>query len=519
MPPRRPAAQCVRYMAAFWFIILLVTFFSGFAAATTGVTTSTSNQKPTYITSLPGLDGALPSLLETGYVTVDEENGAELFYYFVESEGDPGRDPVLLWLTGGHRCSVLSGLVFEIGPVELVREPYDGISLPRLRWNPNSWTKVASILFVDSPVGAGFSFSRDPNGYDVGDVSASLQLIEFLYKWFSAHEDYLANPFYLGGGSYAAKLVPFITQKISEGIEAGVRPIINLKGYTVGNPLTGDSIDFDSRVPYCHGVGVISDQLYKTIMDNCHGKGYSNPRTFICAKAMSKFNELFDEISAPHILHNKCIAVSPGPSDVSRRKILNEEVDLLQNPPPRPPIECIEYPHYLLYFWVNNNATRETLGIKKGTVNEWVRCHQGDLPYDEDIVNGIEYHRKVASLNYRTLVYSGDHDAVLPFLSTQAWVRSLSDHIVDDWRAWHLDGQSAGFTMTYGNNVTFATVKDWVPNPWYRTQPILSSVHHKGYSNQLGRRTYCTRVPAREMFCNVQPLDFQQATLICVHLM
>uniref|UniRef100_A0A0E0HY96 carboxypeptidase D n=1 Tax=Oryza nivara TaxID=4536 RepID=A0A0E0HY96_ORYNI len=459
MPPRRPAAQCVRYMAAFWFIILLVSFFSGFAAATTGETTSTSNPKPTYITSLPGLDGALPSLLETGYVTVDEENGAELFYYFVESEGDPGRDPVLLWLTGGHRCSVLSGLVFEIGPVELVREPYDGISLPRLRWNPNSWTKVASILFVDSPVGAGFSFSRDPNGYDVGDVSASLQLIEFLYKWFSAHEDYLANPFYLGGGSYAAKLVPFITQKISEGIEAGVRPIINLKGYTVGNPLTGDSIDFDSRVPYCHGVGVISDQLYKTIMDNCHGKGYSNPRTFICAKAMSKFNELFDEISAPHILHNKCIAVSPGPSDVSRRKILNEEVDLLQNPPPRPPIECIEYPHYLLYFWVNNNATRETLGIKKGTVNEWVRCHQGDLPYDEDIVNGIEYHRKVASLNYRTLVYSGDHDAVLPFLSTQAWVRSLSDHIVDDWRAWHLDGQSAGFTMTYGNNVTFATVK------------------------------------------------------------
>lgn len=66
--------------------------------------------------------------------------------------------------------------------MELVREPYDGISLPRLRWNPNSWTKVASILFVDSPVGAGFSFSRDPNGYDVGDVSASLQLIEFLYK-------------------------------------------------------------------------------------------------------------------------------------------------------------------------------------------------------------------------------------------------------------------------------------------------------------------------------------------------
>jgi serine carboxypeptidase-like clade 1 len=48
-------------------------------------------------------------------VTVDEENGAELFYYFIESERDPRRDPVLLWLTGGDRCSVLSGLFFEIG--------------------------------------------------------------------------------------------------------------------------------------------------------------------------------------------------------------------------------------------------------------------------------------------------------------------------------------------------------------------------------------------------------------------
>ncbi|KAB8115105.1 hypothetical protein EE612_055164, partial [Oryza sativa] len=103
------------------------------------------------------------------------ENGAELFYYFIESEGDPSTDPVLLWLTGGDRCSVLSALFFEIGPLKLVIEPYNG-SLPRLHYHPYSWTKVASILFVDSPVGAGFSFSRDPKGYDVGDVSASLQL-------------------------------------------------------------------------------------------------------------------------------------------------------------------------------------------------------------------------------------------------------------------------------------------------------------------------------------------------------
>jgi carboxypeptidase C (cathepsin A) len=46
---------------------------------------------------------------------VDEVNGGKLFYYFIESEGNPSEDPLVLWLTGGNRCSALSGLIFEIG--------------------------------------------------------------------------------------------------------------------------------------------------------------------------------------------------------------------------------------------------------------------------------------------------------------------------------------------------------------------------------------------------------------------
>ncbi|MDK0727987.1 hypothetical protein P7A73_14740, partial [Clostridium perfringens] len=94
----------------------------------------------------------------------------------------------------------------------------------RLRYHAYSWTKVANVLFVDSPVGAGFSFSWNPKGYDVGDISASLQLKTFLTKWFIEHPDYLANPFYVGGDSYAGKIVPFLAQKISEDIEARLRP-------------------------------------------------------------------------------------------------------------------------------------------------------------------------------------------------------------------------------------------------------------------------------------------------------
>ncbi|KAL6868130.1 hypothetical protein ACP4OV_014975 [Aristida adscensionis] len=411
------------------------------------------------VASLPGFDGALPFHLETGYVTVDEENGAELFYYFIESESDPRRDPVLLWLTGGDRCTVFSSLVFEIGPVKFITEPYNG-SLPRLRYNPFSWTKAASILFIDSPVGAGFSFSRNPKGYDVGDVSSSLELMTFIRKWFNEHMDFLTNPFYLGGDSYAGKIVPYIAQKISEDIEAEVKPAINLKGYLVGNPSTGESIDSVSKVSYAHGVGLISDQLYEAIMEHCQGEDYDNPTNVICANYLTRFNKLLREVSTPHILYKKCIYVSPEPKDGSaKRVILKEESGGLKHPPPRPAMDCQSYGNYLSYFWANSKATKVALGVKEGSKDEWVRCHDGDLPYSKDIKSSIKYHRSVTLKGYRALVYSGDHDTIVPFLGTQAWVRSLNFSVVDDWRAWHLDGQSAGFTIAYTNNLTFTTIK------------------------------------------------------------
>lgn len=46
---------------------------------------------------------------------MDESDDIQLFYYFVESERSPEKDPLLLWLTGGPGCSGISGLVYEIG--------------------------------------------------------------------------------------------------------------------------------------------------------------------------------------------------------------------------------------------------------------------------------------------------------------------------------------------------------------------------------------------------------------------
>lgn len=38
-----------------------------------------------------------------------------LFYYFVASQRDPSRDPMVLWLNGGPGCSSFDGFVYEHG--------------------------------------------------------------------------------------------------------------------------------------------------------------------------------------------------------------------------------------------------------------------------------------------------------------------------------------------------------------------------------------------------------------------
>ncbi|KAM0914367.1 hypothetical protein ACQ4PT_011561 [Festuca glaucescens] len=373
----------------------------------------------------------MATLMKAVLFPTEGENGAELFYYFIESEGDPRRDPLVVWLPGGGRCTVQQALLLQFGPLKFIIEPYDGSTVPRLRYHPYSWTRAASILFVDSPVGAGFSFSRNIKGYDVGEASAALQVKTFLAKWFTEHPNYLTNPFYVGGASRGGRIAPFLAQKISEDIEAGMTPTVNLKGYLVGNPATGEAIDRDTRVPYLHGVGVISDQLY----------------------------ELYDQTEGKHILYKKCHDESSGPIHMTtERNILKEETGVLRHPPPRPSLDCQSYGKYLSYYWSNNNITRESLGIKKGSKDEWTCCDENDLPYFPNIKSSIKYHHNMTSKGYRVLVYSGDHDAVIPFFGTQSWVRSLNFPISDEWSAWHLKGQSAGFTLTYTINLTFATV-------------------------------------------------------------
>ncbi|XP_076919354.1 serine carboxypeptidase-like 11 [Bidens hawaiensis] len=428
-------------MMMHWFVIII--FFISFHA---------SNSAGIVIKYLPGFQGPLPFYLETGYVGVDENEDVQLFYYFIRSESDPDHDPLMLWVTGGPGCSSISGLLYEIGPIQFAADRYNG-GLPTLILRPDSWTKTASIIFLDVPVGTGFSYARTTLASRSTDIQLGDQANEFMRKWFESHREFASNPFYVGGDSYSGITVPIITQYISDGNEAGNEPYINLKGYVLGNPMTFPE-ETNYQIQFANGMGLISDELYKSLFHKCHGEyrsEYISTSNTECHQNLEWYQECIRGIEKLHILQPCCATGNPL-IKLPTQKLLNEH-----RPPPSSKCSS-DIRICLVYYWLNEANVREALHIRKGGRPTWIRCSL-DMNFTRTVYDVRPYHLNLSKKGYRSLIYSGDHDMHVPHQSTQAWIKDLNYSVIDRWRSWKLNGQVVGYTESYSNMMTYASVK------------------------------------------------------------
>ena len=141
------------------------------------------------VLSLPGLDSqAFRSAHYAGYLDIDRQTDSKIFYWLFEAEGGAAARPLVIWLNGGPGCSSMDGLFLEVGPFRLEGD--------RIRINPHSWHRNANLLFVDQPVGTGFSFTRGRNSYPSTYAEISEHFYRFLLRFFGLHTRFLlpSNP-------------------------------------------------------------------------------------------------------------------------------------------------------------------------------------------------------------------------------------------------------------------------------------------------------------------------------------
>ncbi|XP_002990798.2 serine carboxypeptidase-like 42 [Selaginella moellendorffii] len=405
------------------------------------------------VTNLPG-QPAVPFKQYAGYVTVDSHAGRALFYYFVEAHSHASSKPLALWLNGGPGCSSIGGGAFtELGPF------YPNGTGRGLVKNSNSWNKAANILFLESPAGVGWSYSNRSEDYSIyNDAKTAKDSVTFLLRWFDAFPEYKSREFYITGESYAGHYVPQLAAALLDYNKAAGHSVFNVKGIAIGNPALNLAIDTASTYDFLWSHGLISDKTYEGLGRSCywsdydHGSGNNNVSAecnqFISNSAL----EMGDHVNPYDIILDVCV-----PSIVEQEFRLKKRmghrsigVDV-----------CMSYERY--YYFNLPEVQKALHANTTGLPYPWTNC-DGPVQYDIndmrlDIVPVL---RDLLKNGLRVWVFSGDEDAVVPFLGTRVNVNSLAQELklrtTASYKAWFLRTQVGGWAESFGN-LTFATVR------------------------------------------------------------
>uniref|UniRef100_A0A8C5Z413 Carboxypeptidase vitellogenic like n=1 Tax=Marmota marmota marmota TaxID=9994 RepID=A0A8C5Z413_MARMA len=163
----------------------------------------------------------------SGYLTVNKTYNSNLFFWFFPAQVQPATAPVVLWLQGGPGGSSMFGLFVEHGPYVITSNM---TVLPR----NFPWTTTLSMLYMDNPVGTGFSFTNNSQGYAVNEDDVAHNLYSALVQFFQLFPEYENNDFYATGESYAGKYVPALAHYI-HALNTKEQVKIHLKGIALGN--------------------------------------------------------------------------------------------------------------------------------------------------------------------------------------------------------------------------------------------------------------------------------------------
>jgi serine carboxypeptidase-like clade 2 len=332
----------------------------------------------------------------------------------------------------------MAGLMSENGP-------FYPDKTGKLASNPYSWNTVANVFYLESPAGVGFSYC-DSGCPTFDDNSTAADNYNVIVSFFQKYPKFAKNDFYIAGESYAGHYIPQIAFNIylQLPINPGQAPQSNFKGFAAGNPLTDESYDFGDGIYtfyQTHGMIPLNQKsgqpagkfnAYDMLVNICESKKISN------------------HIRFPHPFFNK--------TENKKRDV----------PAPDP---CIDD---YVDTYLNRKDVKQAIHAKDVV---WEECGGPNYRFGHDSMMPI-YKTFFDKTTWNILVYSGDADTVLNFISTQQWVIDMNRPVKSKWTNWNYndakDGsQIGGWGIKY-DRFTFKTIRGAGHMvPWFQPAPSL----------------------------------------------
>lgn len=373
--------------------------------------------------SLPG------SSIESyaGYFTVNETYNSSLYFWFFPAENNRENAPVLLWLQGGPGLSSLYSLFEENGPFNVDNDM-------KLISREYSWHINHNLIYIDSPAGAGFSFTNSDDGYATNQNDVGRDLLSALQQFFQIFPELQNNEFFVAGESYAGKYIPAIGYAIhidnQNKIVNSTKPKINLKGMAIGNGLS-DPIHQLKHGEYLYQLGLIDSNeliffqdLEQTIID------YINNKNFTAASdGFHDIIMLYHSVTELNNYNYLRDATYFGLPLATYLNILNIQGNIHA--------ENMEF----------NVANRKVL------TNLWPDRMKSVANWISELLS-----------YYSILVYNGQLDVIVAYPLTRNYLENLHFSAADEYKIasrhiWRVDGEVAGYVKQAGN-LTELLVRD-----------------------------------------------------------
>ncbi|XP_069317923.1 probable serine carboxypeptidase CPVL isoform X1 [Eulemur rufifrons] len=362
-----------------------------------------------------------------GYLTVNKTYNSNLFLWFFPAQVQPEDAPVVLWLQGGPGGSSMFGLFVEHGPYVIT-------SNMTLRTRDFPWTTTLSMLYIDNPVGTGFSFTDDPHGYAVNEDDVAQNLYNALIQFFQLFPEYKDNDFYATGESYAGKYVPAIAHYIHT-LNPLTQLKINLKGIAIGDAYSDPESIIGGYATFMYEIGLLDEKQRKYFQKQCNE----------CIEHIKKQNwiqafEIMDKLLDGDITSN--------PSYFQNVTGCMNYYNLLQ---------CVE-PEDQTYYakFLSLSEVRQAIHVGNRTFNDGVIVEKY---LREDTVKSVKPWLAEIMNNYKVLIYNGQLDIIVAAPLTERSLKAMDWKGSQEyekterkvWKIFKSDDEVAGYVRQVGD--------------------------------------------------------------------
>ncbi|KAH9480111.1 Carboxypeptidase S1 [Psilocybe cubensis] len=328
-----------------------------------------------------------------------------IWFWFFASRKDPENAPLALWFNGGPGSSSMIGLLQENGPCRITNDS-TSVTL-----NPFSWNNEANVLYIDQPVGVGFSHGDTKVGTSeaaAADVWSFLQIFLNDKRFSHLKKNKLALWTESYGGHYGPTFAAHFLKQNSAILERKISgTILNLQVLGIGDGLTNPLAQYPGYLQYA-AVNPYHPLVNETVLAAAN-ISWTTPKTgcrdLIIACNAPVWNTTVCS-QAQSFCNNRILSPLAGIYDVY--------YVLTPDPDPYPP---------QISTYLNNVASKiggevqwsqssRVVYANFANTGDWMRDSSPDLEF-------------VINSGVRTIIYDGDVDYILNFNGVEAMVADL----------------------------------------------------------------------------------------------